>query len=264
MSTAGERRKSLPLEIRPGVIVCPDAESVAQVAAMRFVQLCQQFVEREKQFCVALGGGPTIVPLYRLLASDALRDQIAWAKLRVFWTDELAVPPDHPESNYASAQSELLSRAPISALNVHRMEAERADQAAAAAQAYEQLLRRYLRPDSRGFPRLHLIFLGMGPDGRTAGLSAGAEALLNTTRWVGVAPGDAAGSSRVTLTLPLINAAHQVVFLVTGADQAATVRQVLEGSGTHLPVQRVQPSEGQKLFVLDAAAAKEVLAGVGQ
>ena len=107
MAATGETRKSLPAEIRPGVIVCPDADGVAQLAAARFVQLSDRFAKAEGKFCVALAGGSTPLPLYRLLATSPLRERIPWSRVHLFWGDERAVPPTHPESNYGAAHREL-------------------------------------------------------------------------------------------------------------------------------------------------------------
>ena len=111
------------------------------------------------------------------------RGQVDWAKVHVFWSDERAVPPDHPDSNYGMARRELLIRVPIPQANVHRMEAEKPN-IGRAAHEYEEVLRKYLELDDRGFPRFHLIFLGMGADGHTASLFPGTRVTRQTSRWV--------------------------------------------------------------------------------
>ncbi len=265
MAAIGETRKSLPAEIRPGVIVCPDAEGVARLAAARFLQLSRRFAETEGKFCVALSGGTTPLPLYRLLAASPLRERIPWHRVHLFWGDERAVPPEDPESNYGTASRVLLAHVPLPADNVHRMVAEAADLDGAANQ-YANLLRHYLRLDDAGYPRFHLIVLGLGTDGHTASLFPGERALENTAAWVvaTAAPGAAGPTARrLTLTLGVLNAAHHVLFLVTGKEKAHVLWRVVEDPAAGLPAQRVQPRQGERLLLADAAAAGRLLFGGG-
>lgn len=263
MAATGETRKSLPAEIRPGVIVCPDADGVAQLAAARFVQLSDRFAKAEGKFCVALAGGSTPLPLYRLLATSPLRERIPWSRVHLFWGDERAVPPTHPESNYGAAHRELLTRVPLPAENVHRMVAEAADLDGAARQ-YASTLRRHLRLDDAGYPRFHLVLLGLGTDGHTASLFPDERAPENTAAWVVVttAPGATGPAARrLTLTLGVLNAAHHVIFMVTGREKADVLWHVVEDPAANLPAQRVRPRQGERLILADAAAAIRLLSG---
>ena len=259
MDEAGTTRSAsniaLPREIRPGVVVCADAAEVACAAARRFVEWAWQAIARDGAFTVALAGGNTPRELYRVLASAEFRSQVDWARVHLFWGDERAVPPDHPDSNYGMARAELLVRVPIPPANVHRMEADRPD-LGRAAQDYEEILRRALPLDARGFPRFHLILLGMGPDGHTASLFPGNRRLRETSRWVSTPMVQKLGARRMTLTLPVLNAARQVLFLVVGADKAEVLRTVLEGSSDPpLPSQLVTVPEGCRTFLVGEAAA---------
>lgn len=251
----GTNRSLLPPEVQPGVRVCPDAPAVARAAARLFVEWAWQAIAREGAFCVALSGGSTPPELYRLLGTGEFRSQVDWAKVHLFWGDERAVPPDHPESNYGMARREMLVRIPIPSANVHRMEAERSN-LGRAAQDYEAVLRRLLLLDAHGFPRFDLIILGLGPDGHTASLFPGAPKFRGTSRWVSTPPHPRFGNRRMTLTLPVLNAAHRVLFLVTGAEKAAVLRDVLEGTqDPPLPAQLVTVPDGRREFLVDKAAA---------
>ncbi|HEX2712438.1 MAG TPA: 6-phosphogluconolactonase, partial [Candidatus Acidoferrales bacterium] len=159
-------------------------------------------------------------------------------------------------SNYGMARGELLVRVPIPPGNVHRMEAERPN-LGRAAHNYEETLRRYLRVDSHGLPRLHLVLLGMGTDGHTASLFPGARNLRNTLRWVSTPFHPQLRSRRMTLTLPVLNAAHQVLFLVTGPGKAEVLRKVLEQkSDPPLPAQLVAAApHPHRIFLVDESAA---------
>jgi 6-phosphogluconolactonase len=246
-------------EILPGVVVCKDAESVALAAARYFVQWAWQAIGQNGKFNVALSGGHTPETLFQLLASQEFRAQVDWGRVELFWGDERAVPPESKESNYGVARRELLIRVPIPGANVHRMEAEKPN-IGRAAQDYEDLLREKLPLDSRGFPRFDLIFLGLGPEGHTASLFPGVRGTRETSRWVSTPLVPKLGAKRMTLTLPVLNAGHRVMFLVAGAEKAEILYTVLAGTSEHpLPAQLVRVPDGQRMFLCDEAAAKLVL-----
>ena len=154
------------------------------------------------------------------------------------------------------ARRELLIRVPIPEGNVHRMEAEKPN-IGRAAHEYEEVLRKYLELDDRGFPRFHLIFLGLGKDGHTASLFPGTRVTRQTSRWVSTPMVTKLNMRRMTLTLPVLDAASRVVFLVVGSEKAEILHAVLQGkSDPPYPAQLVQPRDlGQKLFLVDKAAA---------
>lgn len=236
-------------------MVCPDATTVARAAARFFVEWAWQSIARHGAFRVALAGGETPRAMYRTLAEAEYRLQVDWAKVHVYWGDERCVPPDHPDSNYGMARAELLLRVPIPPQNVHRMQAERSD-LGRAAEAYEEVLRKDLERDSHGFSRFDLILLGMGADGHTASLFPGTRGVRGTSRWVSTPKDPRTGLRRMTLTIPVINAAARVLFLVTGAEKAATLRAVLHHEqNPPLPAELVVVQEGQRLFLVDELAA---------
>jgi len=248
-----------PREVLPGVLVCPDAEGIARNAARLFVEWAWQSIAQDGRFCVALSGGHTPALFYRVLASKDFRAQVDWAKLHVFWGDERPVPPESSESNYGLARRELLIRVPIPPANVHRMEAERPS-IGRAAQDYEDILRQYMALDSRGFPRFHLIFLGLGSEGHTASLFPGQRGIKETSRWVSTPLVAQVGSRRMTLTLPVLNAAHRALFLVSGPEKAEALYAMLAGtSDPPIPAQLVTLPHGQRTVLCDEAATKLVL-----
>jgi 6-phosphogluconolactonase len=255
MGETGENPNSLPKEVLRGVFVCADPLDVARTAARRFVDWAWQAIARDGRFHVALSGGSTPREMYRFLATSEYRAQVDWPRVHLFWGDERAVPPEHPESNYGMARRELLLRVPIPPSNVHRMEAGDPN-IGAAAQRYEAALRQYLPLDDRGFPRFHLVLLGMGADGHTASLFPGTKGLRETSRWVSTPMVAKLGMRRMTLTLPVLDAARRVMFLITGEDKAARLQEVLCGNPVPpLPAQMVQPREGERVFLVDRAAA---------
>ncbi len=260
MDGTGANPEILPREILPGVYVCADAAELARTAARRFVDWAWQSIAKDGNFNVALSGGSTPRDLYRFLTTTEFRAQVDWPRVHLFWGDERAVPPESPESNYGMARRELLVRVPVPASNVHRMEAEDAN-IGRAAHNYEAVLRKFLPLDDRGFPLFHLIFLGLGADGHTASLFPGSKLLRETSRWVSTPTVPKVGARRMTLTLPVLEGARRLVFLVAGAEKASILREVLcEHPDPPLPAQMVKPREGERLFLVDEAAAAKLSA----
>src|SRR5579863_2700462 len=232
MDDTGGIRKGIPQEILPGVDVYLDPAEVARGATRLFIDYAWQSIAKDGRFMVALSGGETPRQMFQLLASDEFRGQVDWAKVHVFWSDERAVAPTDSESNYGMARREFLIRVPIPEANVHRMEAEKPG-IGRAAHEYEEVLRKYLDLDDRGFPQFHLIFLGLGKDGHTASLFPGTRVPRQTSRWVSTPLVTKLNMRRMTLTLPVLDSALRVVFLVVGPEKAQILHDVLEGKSDH-------------------------------
>ncbi len=242
-------------------MILADAEAVARAAAEEIVGAAARAIEERGRFTVALTGGSTPRRTYALLADPRApyRDRLAWDATDVFFGDERHVPPDHPDSNFRMAHEALLAR--VAAGSVHRMRGEesRAEEAAAS---YEAELRRFfglLAPDDPP-PRLDLVLLGLGPDGHAASLFPGSAALDERRRWV-VAPFvERLGVHRITLTLPVLDAAREVLFIVSGAAKADALAQVLAPAprSTPPPAARVRPEQGELRWIVDRAAASRL------
>jgi 6-phosphogluconolactonase len=207
---------------------------------------------------VALAGGATPREAYRGIAADEMSGarRLPWACIHLFFGDERCVPPDHPESNFRMAREALLSQVPVPPENIHRMRGEL--EAAAAADDYQATLQSFFQPPPGEFPRFDLILLGLGADGHTASLFPGSPALLETRRLVCANPVPQLDTWRLTLTLPVLNAAAEVVFVVSGAEKAETLRRVLRGAPHAYPAQAVSPARGRLLWMADEAAAREL------
>jgi 6-phosphogluconolactonase len=241
------------------------AEDLSQAVAELFVALARDAIGRRGRFAVALAGGSTPKRLYQLLADDPYRGQIDWPHLEIFWNDERAVPADDPESNYKMAWDAMLSRVPVDGARVHRMPGEAAD-ADRAASDYQRRIAATLGVDVDGPPpSFDLILLGIGEDGHTASLFPYTAAIEETCRWVVANHVSQKGMHRLTMTLPILNRAAQVVFLVTGAGKAQIVSEILEGppDTLRLPSQAVQPGNGQLHWFLDRPAAGRLRARDG-
>ncbi len=193
-----------------------------------------------REFRLSLCGGSTPRAIYEALAEVDLD----WARVLVTFGDERPVPPDHADSNFRMAREALLDRVPIPEGNVLRMKGE-LDPAAAAAECEGELRG---RADGGTF-RHDLVLLGMGEDGHTASLFPGTAALDETERWVVANEVPQMGTTRITFTYPLLNAAHEVLFLVTGEKKRAIVEEVERG-GSPYPVAEVAPEGGRVTWLL--------------
>jgi 6-phosphogluconolactonase len=157
------------------------------------------------------------------------------------------------------AEETLLSKIPVPPANIFRIPAENPD-ASAVAESYEQTLRKFFALAPGEFPRFDFILLGMGPDGHTASLFPETAALQEKTRLVVANSVEKLHTSRITLTLPVLNAARCVAFLVSGADKAVMLHEVLEGQapGERYPSKLVRPSDGKLIWFVDRAAASQL------
>jgi 6-phosphogluconolactonase len=237
-----------------------DAEAVSRGAADEFVRCAREAIAARGKFTVALSGGSTPKRTFELLAVPPQRDQVEWGKVHVFWGDERSVPPEHKDSNYRMASEAMLSKLPIPAAQVHRIEAERTDRDAAARE-YQATLAKVCGADVNGPPpALDLIMLGMGPDGHTASLFPGTTALTETKRWVVVNFVPKFSTDRVTMSAPMLNAGREVLFLVAGPDKTDPLHEVLEGkpNATLYPSQLIKPVSGALVWFVDRAAAAKV------
>jgi 6-phosphogluconolactonase len=239
--------------------VLEDSAALAHEAARRFIQLAQPSIDQRGRFAVALAGGSTPAALYRLLAQEAYRGQVNWARTWIFFSDERCVSPDSRDSNYQMARETLLDHVLLPEANIFRIHGEWPPQR--AADAYALQLRAKLKEEDRSWPQLDLALLGMGDDGHTASLFPGMPALAVMDQLVvatGVPDYVQPNVARVTLTLPVLNAAAQVLFLVAGEQKAGAVARVLGRSqpAGPLPAGRVRPTGGALTWLLDRAAAQ--------
>ena len=241
---------------QPRISVFADLEALSRQAVAHFTELAENRTRARDIFTVALSGGSTPRRLYELLATPPWSEGLPWSSIQFFQVDERCVPPDHVESNYRMIREALLDRAGIPEENFHRIEAERSDREEAALE-YAKQIARFLRPRPGAWPRFDLVLLGMGADGHTASLFPGSPALDEKHLWVASNYVKQLAACRVTLTLPVLNAAAEILFLVAGAEKAERLREVIADSDgpRRLPAQRVAPSDGTVIWYLDEAAA---------
>jgi 6-phosphogluconolactonase len=224
-------------------IVAPDAPAMARLAAEWLAAEIGLAVTLRGTCTLCLAGGSTPRPAYEVLAEAPLRDAVPWDVVSVFFGDERAVPPDHPDSNFRMVHEALLGRVGVPPANVHRMEAEATDPDA-AADRYAQLLPK----------ALDILVLGIGPDGHTASLFPGSAALGERSRRVVPARAPKPPERRLTITPPVIAAARRVLVLAAGSDKAAAVARVLKGTGSPEEVPARLARDG--VWFLDRSAAR--------
>lgn len=234
-----------------------DADALAKAAAVELLRQAQRSVTERGIFTLSLAGGSTPRKLYTLLATDPTYRDFPWEQTHLFFGDERQVPPSHIDSNYLMVAGTLLTSGRVPAANVHRVHTELPDANMTAAD-YDIELRTFFNATMRfnHCPRFDVILLGMGPDGHTASLFPGSKGLEENDRWVIANWVEKFKSFRITFTFPVLNAARAVMLLVAGADKTEMMHDVLVGdrNSTTYPVQRVQPLDGTKTWLLDRAA----------
>jgi 6-phosphogluconolactonase len=241
------------------IAIYPDIDTLSQQAAQYVVRIASESIADRGRFTIALSGGTTPRKLYGLLGSEPYSSQIDWKLVHIFWGDERCVPLDNPDSNYSMAQEVLLSKIPIPALQVHRMPADQPDRDA-ASYAYTIEIQRTF--GTNGIPGFDLIQLGMGPEGHTASLFPHQASLHEKQRLVIPVSVPKPPPNRLTFTPPLLNAARNILFLVTGSDKADALQAVLEGEyqPEEYPAQIVRPPNGEVVWMLDRAVAAKIRA----
>lgn len=246
--------------MEPEVRVLPDVDTMNRTAAEEFLRAAREAIFAHGRFTAALAGGHTPRGLYHLLVTcpRARIGKLPWEKMHIFFGDERPVPPTHEESNFRMVKETLLAKGRIPAANVHRIRGE--IDPAQAAEDYEAELRKFFDIGPTRVPRFDLVILGLGPDGHTASLFPGTTALKEETHLVVANSVPKLNTRRITLTLPVLNAAAQIMFVVSGKEKADVVRKAVRGDdkGNLLPAQAVQPTSGRLLWLLDQDAASRL------
>jgi len=225
-------------------------------AAKLISKRAEEAIDRRDRFTIALSGGNTPKTLYELLSAPDYRTRINWKRVHVFWGDERYVPKDNPQSNYHMAFESLLSKVPLSENSIHPIPGPNESQSIEhAARLYEQTIRSFFHPGqtSTAIPVFDVVLLGMGDDGHTASLYPKSPALKERRKLVVAvhAPEYAPVKERVTITLPVLNSALNVLFLVSGESKRTVLQNVLSqmhrGQPSY-PASMVKPAGN--LFVL--------------
>lgn len=229
-------------------IVCPGGlQETIRYASEYIIQVANECIEKKGSFSIAISGGSTPGPLYQELTKAQNRQRLDWKKAWLFWVDERAVGPADEESNFRNALDNGFSATDIPTTQLFRMVAE--NNIEKNAQAYDQFLTTELKNEP-----IDIIILGMGPDGHTASLFPNTQALNETKRKVVANEVPQKKCSRMTMTLPFLNQAKNLMFLVTGKDKSEMLNEVLSDKQGKYPAARIGSANNPALFIVDDGA----------
>ena len=239
----------------PQLIVMDDAQALFVRAAEEIAHLAGEAICTHGEFSLCLTGGSTPASTYELLATR-FRLSIDWKEVHFFWGDERCVRPDDPASNFGMANRTMLSKLSLRPEQIHRIRGE--EEPSHAASDYEQDLRTFFRlPQSDELPCFNVVLLGLGENAHVASLFPHHPALHEQTRLAVAVEVEATPSRRISLTMPVINNAERVLFLVSGESKADAVKNVLQGTvdPEQYPAQLVKPRSSEVVWLMDKAAA---------
>ncbi|MEM9271932.1 MAG: 6-phosphogluconolactonase [Cyanobacteria bacterium P01_F01_bin.143] len=238
--------------MKKSVEVLADKVSLVERAREIVVDKIQNAIASRGQCSIALAGGSTPKPLYEALAQENL----PWDKIQVFWGDERYVAPTHQDSNQRMARQAWLDKIEIPEANIHPVPTESQNPAIDAAN-YEEVMRTIFAVDAPTFPSFDIILLGMGDDGHTASLFPQTLVLNEFEKAISV--GNKDGQPRITFTVPLLNQASCVLFLVAGKNKQTALEQVFAAQGDAMtyPSRLIDP-QGELLWLLDLDAGAKI------
>ena len=248
--------------ISPAVTIFKNSDDLAMHAADRITRAVQIAIRERGRAMLALAGGSTPEKTYSLLAQPSRRSRIDWAHTYLFFGDERFVRQDDPSSNFAMVQRTLLAPVPVPAGHAFAVATQLKTAAAAAGEYAATLANAFGIDESHDPPRFDVVILGLGEDGHTASLFPGAASLSVADRWVVASPPGTLPPrvERITLTFPVLKAAREILFLVSGENKAEALRDVLEGQHDRekRPAAGVRPRYGTLTWLVDEAAASRL------
>lgn len=237
------------------LIITKDIEELSREFAGWMSDLIQKTLKKKKVFSLALSGGDTPKKLFQILSSRKYRKKIEWTRLQIFWGDERGVDFSDERNNARMAFDNLLSIVPVQKDQIHIIDTVRDPDV--AAKEYESLLRDLFPDPSHSFD---LVLLGLGDNAHTLSLFPGYEVLLEKEKWVSAFYLEEQKMYRITLTAPVINAAGNIAFLVSGTGKAAALQHVLgdKYDPWKYPAQLILPEQGNLYWWVDEAAAQNL------
>ncbi len=239
------------MEDRRKILVFDNAGEMTDFMAEQWTKLSMQAVREKGSFVVALSGGDTPRDFYRKLSG--ITEQSLWDRIHVFLADERFVPFADPDSNYGMLTGLLLDKVNMPLENRHPVPVD-ALSPDISANKYEKDMIMFFGLRNSLLPVFDLIVLGIGEDGHTASLFPGTDVLKERRHLACAVYMDSIQHNRITLTLPVINNAKNIIFLASGRKKADVIRKVLKEKLVSLPASMVMPVQGNVLFVLDNEA----------
>lgn len=231
----------LEYDQRRNLFIGKTEEEALSFAAEHWINTARKAIQQRGQFFVALSGGSTPKAIYQRIIQVSDLD---WSKVFLFWNDERAVPPDHPESNYGNAMK-YFSQLPIPSHQIFRMKAE--NNLVANAQEYEEKIRHYT-----GKHLFDLVMLGIGEDGHTASLFPDTDALSVNDRLVVANHVPQKNTDRMTVTFPCINESAHIAIYALGKNKKEIIPKILKAPiVSEYPASKVGTPQNPALLVLD-------------
>jgi 6-phosphogluconolactonase len=233
-------------------LIWPDAESLATAAAHFIVTESNKAVTAKGYFTIALSGGKTPELLCKILARSPFKENIPWENIIIIFGDERFVPAASDESNYKMTNEALLKKVQIPKRNILKVKTEKISPAVSAA-LYEKSIKKYVSSKKP----FDLILLGIGEEGHTASLFPGSVLLKEKKRLVKEVFVKEKNMYRISFTLPCINKAKNVLFIVTGENKKAILKKIFSERHRSLPAAMVKPA-GNLIWMIDEAAAGKI------
>lgn len=241
------------------ILIGRDLEAISTEAARLFMSLSEKHIRASDRFVVALSGGTTPKRLYQLLGSNPYQKKINWSNVHIFFVDERFVPRDHPDSNFRLVHETLLKGINLPTENIHSI-TTLGSSLSKSVKKYETTIKDFFKIMERDmFPRFDLIILGIGEDGHTASLFPGSRMTNDIKHFVAAVRNRKIRHHRITLTLPVLNSARNIIFLVSGKRKAFIMEKVLTPSDKKIPASLVNPSDGKCHLFIDKEASKYIL-----
>lgn len=229
-------------------IVVDDLPRLQEILATEFQTQAAEVIARREKFIIALPGGSVASAFFPTLAALA----VDWTRIEIFWIDERAVPPDHPDSNFAIASTLLLAPARVPSPRIHRMYGELPDLEQAARRATDDL--KSIAGDP---PFIDFVLAGVGDDGHVASMFHNvrrAGFVLETRHVIPIYDAPKPPARRLTLTLPVLARAGSLVVAAFGASKAAAMQGALHDASAVTPIAELLRSASSSLVLLDRAA----------
>jgi 6-phosphogluconolactonase len=234
-------------------------EDLCEKVTQEILALSNKKIEAQDKFTIALSGGSTPKEIYQCMAGTSYRNKFRWEKIHFFWSDERWVPPEDPKSNYRMVFESLFTKIQIPSANIHPIPTKNCD-LQASVRLYEESIVNFFKLRKDELPPFDMILLGLGQDGHTSSLFPGNPSLAVKDHLVVATSQQGIPEKRITLTLPVINHAQVIFFVVSGYEKANIVAEVLENDSRHgFPANEIKPCHGKLCWFLDEAAASRLV-----
>ncbi|EEB06769.1 6-phosphogluconolactonase [Schizosaccharomyces japonicus yFS275] len=239
-----------------------DSRQVAEKLAEIVKSSSAAAIEKNGRFTIALSGGS----LPKILAQGLAQVQgVDFAKWEVFFADERVVPLDHEDSTFHACQEAFFSKVGLKREQIHTLSEELLKENEKDVQNYAdeyegQLVHTFANASTIKVPSFDLIVLGCGPDGHTCSLFPNHELLKEDVAWVApITDSPKPPKERITLTLPVVTHAHQIVFVATGAAKKTVIKEILEDATSTLPSALItQAAKDRTTWLMDNAASENL------